>query len=1125
LPAVLQTRRLFDHAESGAAFPLRLADPYFILVPSGFFLPPSAVMKTVVGPFHPHLESALVEEILSHKKSDPLTPLLILLPSDALRRRVKTVLARERALSLLNVRLLTFFQLSARLCAEAGAPLTEVRDDLFLEEALRHLVRTRHAGAASLAGIEQRVGGCAALWQTVRDLRDGAVDPQLALEALGEGEFARKSHERTRQLFELLHSLLGFCERQKIRTDYDLDKLAAAQAPASKFLGQFAQIFYYGFYDLTQIQIDLFRAVTQNHPSPLLFPLLSLRPSHAAWSFAARFFERHLQGYSSGPVRNLIESGDPNPPRTLALFDESDDRTYGDLPERWQCTVVNAFGIGDEVAAAAKEILRLADEGKIPFHEIGVVARDLQTYGATIKEVFTEHLIPISGSIDEPLLQFPLVKAVILLLRLPTQDFLRAHVIDLLSSPYFQAQPFLRNKARARPDLWDLASRELAICKGVEQWRRLRRFARRGLMVRRGLDDEERAVRIGAAELSGLADIVESLARDLTQLPASSSWSGYAEAWKALLEKYLGIAATKGAAAETDLLKEKILALLDQLAGLDRVNPQCAASEFAQTFERWLERSTVTLSADNHAGVTVLNAATARGLGFRALLILGVNEGVFPRTIREDAFLRDQDREILDRDLGCKINPRLSGFDEEKLLFALLVGAARERLYCSFQRADDSSRPLSPSWYLSELERAIGAQGASRLRKITIPRSASEKSRVAPFDRPEELCPEELAVRLSLEGRDPTSLVELFAPAPALYRHGRDIVAALDRSHERLSGRDGMVGELQDQWKYFFEHGLSPTALETYARCPFQFFARQALGLEPLQRPEEVLGPSAAEYGELGHAILKDVYQSLIDLGCFDGRSVDWIEILNRAAARRLGEYEQHNPVGYALAWEIRKAELMELLRQAIARDLAELSATGFRPLGVEIEESGRLAHDWPAPARGLTVRGRMDRIDWNEADRRLRVVDYKFKLGAAPASADKDLVRAALRGERLQPPFYCLLGRRWSEEKWPDGVDPRVEARFYYLALRWSEGPLTSAEFDERALDPKIAAEVKKTVADLVGGIRRGDFFIRPGAHCEHCEVAEICRKNHPPSLWRAENDPRAKLHREIGQKDARNL
>ena len=45
-----------------------------------------------------------------------------------------------------------------------------------------------------------------------------------------------------------------------------------------------------------------------------------------------------------------------------------------------------------------------------------------------------------AGAIEEPLGQFPLTKAVILLQNLPAKDFLRGQVIDLLSSPYLQLQ-------------------------------------------------------------------------------------------------------------------------------------------------------------------------------------------------------------------------------------------------------------------------------------------------------------------------------------------------------------------------------------------------------------------------------------------------------------------------------------------------------------------------------------------------------------------------------------------------------------------------------------------------------------------------------------------------------------
>jgi len=1082
-------------------------------------------MQTILGPFHPDLENAFVDEILSHKKADLLCPLLVLTPSDLLRRRLKILLSRERRLALLNVQLLTFYQLSLRLYAEShGAPL-ELRSDLFLEEALRQIIRTHQPGAEPFAGIEDRAGGCAALWQTLRDLRDGLVDPAVALEALGEGHFSQRASERTSQLLVLLQTFQQFCRQQKIADPSDLNRYANEQVPASSFLKQFGWIFYYGFYDLTQIQIDFFYAVERFYPTTLFFPLLPAKPSHEAWRFAERFYERYVQGHNSesGPeLETQITL-----PADARLFDDNKERKYSDFPKHWHCRIVDTFGIHDEVATAAKEILGLVDDGKMQFHEIAVVARSLEAYGPIVKDTFHKHRIPLAGTLEESLVQFPLSKAVILLLNLPAKNFLRGQVIDLLSSPYFQFKNIAGDRSLPRPDLWDLATRELAICKGAAEWRRLRRYNHHDLTLRQiSADDEPRVIRILARELTSLANIVETLVADLTQLPPQASWQEYVVAWKTLLKKYLGIApAAETTAPDVESERgEKILEVLDQLAGLDRVENRVALNDFAHTFQHWLERSAVTADRRNRDGVMVLNATAARGLSFRALFVLGMNEGVFPRTIREDAFLRDRDREVLERDLGYKVSQKLAAFDEEKLLFTLLVGAARERLNCSFQRSDDSGRVLAPSWYIDELKRALHGNGRES-ETISIPRSITEKTATPPFDRHDLLLPAELAIRLTLDAQDPTALIEDCAALPNLYKHGRKVVAEVDQSSDRLLGYDGMLNQIDSYWKHFSERGLSPTALETYARCPFQFFARHVLGLEPLDRPEEVLGPSPAEFGEIGHGILNAFYRAMIDDGYFTGRSakLDVETTLQAIAARAFADFEESHPVGYPLAWESLKDGLVQLLRQVIAQDLSELSQSGFAPVSLETGVTARLPADWPEPLNGLTIRGRMDRIDRNDSG--LRVIDYKFKFGAKPTSQDTNLLRAALRGERLQPPFYYMLAQHWAEEQHFKPSRPAIEADFYYIATRWAEGPLLSTSYGSAGLTGQLGAATQQTIAYLADGVRQGRFFLNRGDYCGHCDAAAICRKNHPPSLWRVDNDPVTEPHRALRRKDPEKL
>ncbi len=99
------------------------------------------------------------------------------------------------------------------------------------------------------------------------------------------------------------------------------------------------------------------------------------------------------------------------------------------------------------------------------------------------------------------------------------------------------------------------------------------------------------------------------------------------------------------------------------------------------------------------------------------------------------------------------------------------------------------------------------------------------------------------------------------------------------------------------------------------------------------------------------------------------------------------------------------------------------------------------------------------------------------------------------------------------------------MEARFYYIAQRWRDEPFLRVSFAAEELSGKVGSEIRKTVAGLASGIRSGEFFMQRNAACRYCEVAEICRKNHPPSLWRAENDPVTALHRELRNKETEKL
>ncbi len=1065
-------------------------------------------MKTVLGPFQPHLENALVDTVRKFKEGHALSPLLILVPSDMLRRRLKISLTAEARMNLLNVYILTFHQLYLRLLEESRSDCAlNLADDTLMEAALDHWIKNAGPESAAFSTVADTAGGPGALWQTLRDLKDGGVQPADLSSALDEGLCNQRERETLAALAAFYGSFTASCKQWGLCDYSDFVSIVHQCVESSRFLKTFPQIFYYGFYDLTQVQLDVFHHIIRHYPTTLFFPLLT---RHPGWLFAERFYQRHVQGLAS-EEEHLCPRASAFP----LFVDQASARPILSNPPP-SCAIFSCSGPRDEVLTAAKEILRLNRDEGMAFSEIGVVARTLEPYTQWIKETFRDHRIPFSTSAEQPLLEHPLAAAVGLLLRLARNDYLRSHFIDLVSSPFFNLS-LLPADSEPRPDIWDLLTRRLGITRGAEEWARLKRYLERDLTLTTG--DEEtsgvRALTVNSAQAALLWRLFEEIEDDLSRLPPRASWSHYVGLWQQLLEKYLGIECRKRAApaANADKIVGAISASLTSLLRLDPVQPEITRAQFLQTWQRWLERTAVPLIGEEIAGVVVLDAMAARGARFRAVFSLGLNEGLFPRTIREDAFLRDRTRRMMETVLGYKVSEKLAAFDEEKLLFTLLVSAATERLYCLYQRSDDNGRTLARSWYLEELEQALAATGSEITRSI-IPRAMRDKKEVEPFKSVDFLLPEEAAIRLSLDGEDPGAVLDDIPDAKLIYRSGTRFLELIEDANTELSPADGLTGHLAEYWRYLAHEGLAPTALERYGRCPFQFFAFNVLGLRPLERPEEQSGLESSELGNLIHRILNAFFQELIDGGYFNspGRTLEMAKLLQNVAQTIFVEYESDAPVGYKLVWELWQEQILALLRGQTERDIEDLQRSGRRPVNLEIELQGKLPEDWPFPAGGLPIYGTVDRIDFDSRANRYRVIDYKFTMRNKPSALDNNLQLAAARGEKLQPPLYLLLAKRFAEER---GITPaELEATFYYLAPKWEDGPFLQRSFAAENLEGFCGQGLRETVSLFVRGIHDGRYFIRPGKACDTCEVTHVCRRNHLPTVWRTANDLSAQAH-----------
>lgn len=986
------------------------------------------MLKVIRGPF-----AALEEQLLDDLSAKPKwEPVLVVARSNRVIRRLQRLLAARG--TLLGVRFTTLERLARDLVRSTDA--VPVEDPLVLQRLVLELLEKVFTGTKFLGGALRSPKTAQALLGAIMDLKEAGMPPDRLAEALQADELVDKDKlEEVFKLYELYERALA---EHKLLDRADMLRVAAQRLDRLP-----ERLVFYGYYDLNQMQLDFFGAVVRGKNVLMYFPWSKV----PATQIARRFYETHIAGLAdSSPVLPIRD------PLLETLFAEQITPVSADV------TVMNAAGTHDEVWAVAKEILRLG----IPFERIGVVARSVQPYAEIVDRIFHEHAIPFSCSARRSVRSTPLARTVELLLLAPELDYDRPTVIELLSSG------FVRKPEGSDPVLWDLATSRLGVGRGESEWRsRISQGVANGGVSLRG---EERTIAVPVPQLQMLLETFDRITR--ARLPDAGTWKELSNACLTILRNVLNADLGRVGEAVTSL------AVLDAVA-LRNVTRR----EFVQALLERFDETTEEIGYDNVAGVQVIDATAARGLRFDVVFIIGLNEKVFPRFITEEPFIKDHNRAALRALLGGKLEPRITGYDEERMLFWLALGSA-PKVYLSYQRADDEGRLLAPSTFLRDVVyRLRGAEGKNFDEFVRdfgrqLPRMPSERIEKVPI---ETLTPAELFMRGFRS--------EEFAP----------IVQELE-SMGNLGSRDGVIGgAFETFWKGYSKR-VSPTAVERYAACPLQCYFGRVLGLEPFERPEDVDEVTPLELGNLAHAILQRFYEQ------YKGGPAE--SLLESIWRDETGKFEREAFVRFPLLWKVQSRHVLTLVRRFLLE--FDLPRLGPSPKVFPEQAAG------PVDLAGVQFKGRLDRISL--VDGALRVDDYKWKKD------EKDLEKLALTCERVQLPIYVRLAEAFAREQ---GLEVnRIEAYLILMRRLQSFSSVDEAAGEkavevEHGLDPefweKHGRAFEENLAKMVRLFGQGLFFVNPGEACANCDFATACRKNHLPTARRPRRDPRVKDYYDV--------
>ena len=1033
----------------------------------------------VTGPARAGKTTAAVE-MYEHFSAAPEPPrCLLMAPSSwsaaALRR---TLLTRSPTGVLVAPQVVTFTGLAGRILAatpKAGQVISPFARHLLLREVVARLASS--GGLTALSAVADTPGLVVALDRAIAELKRAAVDPDALAKAVGNTPGKRR---------DLLAVYRRYQERLRANGLYDVegqmwearDELAAAGAELPG-LTDIRAIAVDGFTDFTPTQLEILRLAAARIERVLITLPFAEDGRERMWHWTRRTLNGIRRAFGSALAEIAAEPGRP-PALCDGLFrPDEPQRPPGD-----DVHVIAAPDVQAEVTEVARRIKRLLAGGAAA-GSIAVTGRSLAPYRPTIERIFAEFDIPVAAA-AQALTDVPIIRFLLDVASLEPK-FAFGDVLRVIKNSYF------RPEALGPFDSASVAAAEMIIREGNVLAGRAAYAAAAERLARRvdAADEDESLVPLGpsafapetltcaAAMLTALFDLAERL-RDPGQLPAAAA---------ALFLADTACGHGQLALVARDL---RALAVLSEALG-QMTEPYPPADHLREALH-----AVTCPPAAGESAVDVLDVLDARPLRYEHLFLLGLDEGRFPRRFADSALLGEAERAAW-ATRGLVLDSRGDLAAREMLLFYLAGSRARAGLTLSFIEAETGT--LGASSFLESLLEPVGGSAGPRVFRI-------RRGRFGPTTRDGRLAEQQIgspgeamlaAVAGTFGGEGSAgpgpaaawvakhAHRRLRRAAMGIYaRYRRWLPGPVDRFDGQID-RTSLLRKLQD--RFGDDQVYSASQLNTFGTCPWSFFAKYVLRLEPLVCPERRLDPQPR--GTFVHDVLFDVFAQLAAEG--DNRVVlarvpaeRLVEVLDTAVARQARAVEARRPP-YPAMWRVQLDQMRSELRDYLLRARAdELPAAGIHfELAFGIDEATIVT----TPAGPIRVRGRIDRVDLVAFAERTGLLVVDYKTGALPTRKD------ILEGRQVQLPLYAAALANLLEAECFGGVYHRVgpkqaQTDLFFAAVKRARGayaPAGEYQTDHQAAMAAIGGSVE--------GMRAGRFGQADGASCPSwCPYRRIC-------------------------------
>ncbi len=994
-------------------------------------------LKFYIGASGSGKTAKLEDDLIARSLSDPDRQFIMIVPDQFTMQTQKEVVLRHPRHGIMNIDVQSFGRLSHRIADETGKPDRLILDDTGKNLVLRRIASCIRDELPTIGSSLRRTGYIHEVKSVISEFEQygiGPADVDKLIDFTEGKPFLKGKLKDIKRVFEEMES---FCKGKYITKEEKYDLLAEGIRKSEKLKGSI--VAFDGFTGFTPVQnrviTELLKTCSEVWMSIIMPPeelesyrsadadhrlfSLSMKTMHSMEQLCAdagcgrlkdeEIFGAPVKRYTDRPVLSALEQG---------IFREEKVK-YEKDPSN-EVKLVYAEDPKAELKEVFLRIKEMTLTGGYAYREIAVATGDLERYIPYVEEMSERYGIPVFADYSRKLDMNPFVEYIRSILECVAMDF-----------SYETVMHFLKTGLTGIP-VSDVDRMENYIIaagvRGAHSWKqaftRIPRYIRDMDM---SADDKE-AMKPSVKELMELNAIRErfwniispvyEVRRGVTADKITETLYGVIEAQEISLKLGEFAKRFKGAGddircKEYEQIYKKICEMLEQIHSLLQ-GEEMDIDEYLEILKAGIGEITIGVIPLDVDRVIIGDMERTRFKPIKVLFLMGINDGVVPKSNSSGGLISDLDREYLVKSgFALAPTPRQQMFIQRLYLYHVMTRPSGQ-LILSYSRMDSKGQSIRPSYLLSHVKRILpglteeDAGGRSVLDEIPDGKAdglmiarmlSSYASRVIDDDEKKLL----FSLLSESRERDPKAYVDLVERAFIRYA-----------SHP-LSGKAVSI-------LFGNRISVSISRLQTYAGCPYGHFLQYGMKLSGRENNRL----ESLEKGTIYHWIMEQFGRMLEDEGKnwedVDAKLAD--RFLDKLLADAAGEF------GAAFLYQDKRtAYQLERMRRILRKSILALAFQASHGLFYPKEYELSFSRELSVPdGHKMQLRGKIDRLDIFDDGKNIyvKVMDYK-------SGHKKFSFKELYYGTQMQLPLYLDEGTRILKDK-NEGKNIIPAALFYFV-------------------------------------------------------------------------------------------